>query len=772
MSSFFLSDAIQGTALSYAYSPSLVIFSIIVAVFSSILSMQVAGVARQTDGSHLRHFALVSGSLALGGGIWSMHFIGMLAMDAGVHIHYDPFITLASILPSIFASWVALHMLANERVGIKQLVIGGVLVGAGIGAMHYSGMAAMQTEGNLVYEPYTFSLSIVAAVVLAIFSLWVKFRLAHKSGLGQRVTSILSGCIMGMAITAMHYIGMAASRLYVAPDHIHQAANPHQISALVVQIGLTTLTLSVVVFVGNLLLRYKELNAQLSASESKIRAIVETAVDGIISIDGRGHILAMNGAAERLFGWRRDEVIGKNINVLMPEPFHSQHDTYLANYLKTGQPRVIGTGREVVAKCKDGSLVPIRLAVGRADVPGEPLFVGFVSDISERIHMEREIVARETQYRTLISNIPGVAFRCEAIAPWKTLFISDAIETLSGWSPEMYTDQQLSLADITHPEDVQEVQAAIKQSCETGEPYIIEFRLIDRYQKEHWVSQSACVVRDPETQHAWIDGVIIDITETKKRNAEFEGIVRSIGRSLLFVEFDLSGKVLDANDNFAELMGYRRDELQQLHYNDLLCIEGHSGGNCDTFWKALMQGDFHMGEYCLTAFQGKRIWMQASFNPILDSDGKPWKVVALGNDLSHRKAMETDLFIAKNKAEQASDAKGLFLANMSHEIRTPMNAILGFTDLLLDSALNDVQKKHLKTIAQAGRSLLGLLNDILDTAKLERGALDLDLNTFSLRDLTQQVLQEQSPQAKKIPLRYSWITLKIYAILCWAMCFA
>lgn len=752
MSSFFLSDAVQGIELSYNYNPLLVGFSIVVAIISSVLALQVAGLSHQADRNYLRQFALVSGSLALGGGIWSMHFIGMLAVHVGVHIHYDPLVTLASIIPSVFASWVALQMLANERIETLQLVIGGTLVGAGIGAMHYSGMMAMNTEAVILYEPYTFALSIIAAVCLAIFALWVKFKLSNYFTISNVQTSVLAGSIMGVAITAMHYIGMAASRMLIDESHlhhIHHTANHSAVSSLVLQIGATTVTLSLLVFVGNLLLRYREVNEQLSTSESRIRAIVETAVDGIISIDGRGRIIAMNGAAQRLFGWKLEEVIDQNINILMPEPFHSEHDGYLENFFKTGNPRIIGTGREVVAKRKDGSLVPIRLAVGKADIPGQHLFVGFVSDISERITMEREIRARETQYRTLISNIPGVAFRCEAKAPWKTLFISDAITTLSGWTPELFTQLQLSLEDICHPDDADRVKQAILHSLETGEPYTIEFRIIDRDNFERWVSQSACVVKDPDAQTAWIDGVIIDITETKKRNAEFEGIVRSIGRSLLFVEFDLNGRVLNANENFSELIGYTKQELQLLHHTNLICSPDEHAFNAAEFWRSLLSGEFQMGEYCLLGNKDRRIWIQATFNPILNGDGKPWKIVALGNDLSHRKAMETDLFIAKNKAEQAANAKGLFLANMSHEIRTPMNAILGFTDLLLDSELNDQQKRHLKTIAQSARSLLGLLNDILDAAKLERGALDLDINTFSLRDLTHQVMQEQLANAQK-----------------------
>lgn len=407
MPTFFLSTDTQGTPLNIHYDAKFVVISVLVAIISSILALQVASLARQSRHAHLRQVALITGALALGGGIWSMHFIGMLALKTGLHIHYDPTITAASIMPSFFASWVALSMLANERIEASQLAIGGVLVGTGIGAMHYSGMMAMHTHAVILYEPFGFILSIIAAIMLSIFALWVKFKIhRYFPKLANGHTSILAGSILGAAITAMHYIGMAAARLISLPGEPPIAPDTTDLSSQVVFIGGATLIISSFVLVGNLLLRYRELNGQLMQSESRIRAIVKTAVDGIISIDGRGRIVAMNGAAEKLFGWTLDEVLYKNINILMPESFHSQHDTYLANYFAGNKPKIIGIGREVVAKRKDGSHVPIRLAVGKADLPDQHLFVGFVSDISARIEMEREILARETQYRTLISNIP------------------------------------------------------------------------------------------------------------------------------------------------------------------------------------------------------------------------------------------------------------------------------------------------------------------------------------------------------------------------------
>jgi PAS domain S-box-containing protein len=122
----------------------------------------------------------------------------------------------------------------------------------------------------------------------------------------------------------------------------------------------------------------------LHDSEQRLRAILQTAVEGIITIDERGIIESINPAAEHIFGWKAAEVIGKNVNILMPAPYQHEHDGYLRNYLKTGQAKIIGIGREVVGKRKDSSVFPMDLAVSEVRLADRRLFTGFVRDISER----------------------------------------------------------------------------------------------------------------------------------------------------------------------------------------------------------------------------------------------------------------------------------------------------------------------------------------------------------------------------------------------------
>jgi PAS domain S-box-containing protein len=131
---------------------------------------------------------------------------------------------------------------------------------------------------------------------------------------------------------------------------------------------------------------------KVAEAAARLRAVVDTAVDGVILIGSKGDIQMFNPACERLFGYRRDEVIGQNVKILMPSPFHEEHDHYLENYHRTRDPKIIGIGREVVGRRKDGSTFPMDLSVGEAEQHGEPIFVGIIHDLTDRKRTEEQLV--------------------------------------------------------------------------------------------------------------------------------------------------------------------------------------------------------------------------------------------------------------------------------------------------------------------------------------------------------------------------------------------
>jgi PAS domain S-box-containing protein len=129
----------------------------------------------------------------------------------------------------------------------------------------------------------------------------------------------------------------------------------------------------------------------LRDSEAQMRAILGSAVDGIITINDRGIMELANPAAERIFGYRADEMIGQNVKMLMPNPYHDEHDQYIENYKRTRQPKIIGIGREVVGRRKDGSIFPLDLAVSEVQLGNRRIFTGMVRDISARKAVEEEL---------------------------------------------------------------------------------------------------------------------------------------------------------------------------------------------------------------------------------------------------------------------------------------------------------------------------------------------------------------------------------------------
>jgi len=599
------------------YTPSLVVLSILVAIFSSWMGLQIAGQAGDKASRTLRTVALLSGSLALGCGVWAMHFIGMLAFQLCTKVDYDPGVTLLSVLPSLAASGVALSIIGRRNVGRWSLIGGGVLVGAGIGAMHYAGMAAMRMNLTLHYDPLRFALSIVVAVVLATLALWVHFGLRGlERRLGHHGLGLLSASVMGCAIAGMHYTGMAAARFI---GQLPPGSTPGPGSEfLALAISLITVALTIFVVAANGLLRYRALFFQLSQSESWMRALLTTTVDGVVTVDRDGTIHEFNPSAERIFGWRRAEIIGRNIVLLMADPERSQRDGLL-HFLRTGDDSVLGRGSEVVAVRKDGSQLPIRRALGHAKLAERDLFVLFITDISERRAILKALRDSEQQFRSLIGNLPGIAFRCASDDGHPVQFVSDGVELMAGYPATDFLPPtaRRALQQLIAPADRERVAAAVRDSIEQQLPYQVEYRLLRADGATRWVWEHGAVAPDADGAPRWIDGVIIDISE--------------------------------------------------------------------------------------------------------------------------RRAMEQELRLAKEKAEQAAAARASFVANMSHEIRTPMNAILGFTDVLLDTPLDADQRRHLGTVRKEGRSLLRLLNEVLDTAKLEKGAMELETADYSLLALIDEL---------------------------------
>jgi diguanylate cyclase (GGDEF)-like protein/PAS domain S-box-containing protein len=225
------------------YDPLLVILSVVAAIFASyaalLVSQHVAGIASRP---RRRAWLLVGGS-CLGLGIWAMHFVGMLAFTLPCTSSYDYRITLLSTLPGMLAGTLALSKISHREITGRELATGGLLLGAGIGAMHYSGMAAMHLDGMIQYDLRLFLLSLVVAVALATLALWTKFRVQSLHAGWRSHAPLISAAVMGLAVAGMHYTAMAAAYFIRAGD------NPEVDS----QIGATFLA-TIVLFATSLII--------------------------------------------------------------------------------------------------------------------------------------------------------------------------------------------------------------------------------------------------------------------------------------------------------------------------------------------------------------------------------------------------------------------------------------------------------------------------------------------------------------------------------------
>jgi PAS domain S-box-containing protein len=183
--------------------------------------------------------------------------------------------------------------------------------------------------------------------------------------------------------------------------------------------------------------RRKEAERALQASEARMRAIFETAVDAIVTIDERGILERFNPAAERLFGYREEEIAGKNVSMLMPSPYREMHDAYLARYRDTGERRIIGSGRQVIGRRKDGSVFPMDLAVAEMRVGDKRMFTGIVRDISERKHAEQQQARMLQEIRSANDELTSFAYVVshDLKAPLR------GIASLADWLSTDYADR-------------------------------------------------------------------------------------------------------------------------------------------------------------------------------------------------------------------------------------------------------------------------------------------------------------------------------------------
>ena len=211
-----------------SYDFRLVALSVVIAVFAAYAALDLAGRVTASQ-KRARRFWLTGGATSMGLGIWSMHYVGMLAFRMPMKMYYHPPTVLLSLLAAIAASAVALYTVSRKQMSTGQLVVGSLFMGAGIAAMHYIGMAAMRVQARIQYNPGLVIVSIGLAVAISMVALLLSFRVREERKTSGR--KIVSALIMGSAIPVMHYTGMWAAS-FLPTDTLPNLSNAASISSI------------------------------------------------------------------------------------------------------------------------------------------------------------------------------------------------------------------------------------------------------------------------------------------------------------------------------------------------------------------------------------------------------------------------------------------------------------------------------------------------------------------------------------------------------------
>jgi PAS domain S-box-containing protein len=252
--------------------------------------------------------------------------------------------------------------------------------------------------------------------------------------------------------------------------------------------------------------------------ESRLRAVVETAVDGVILIDAQGRIEMFNPACERLFGYRAREVIGENIKMLMPPPYRDGHDDLLDSFRRTGEKKIIGTGREVTGRRKDGSTFPMNLSVGEAKHDGESIFVGIIHDLSERVRTARVITDALASIKAVVDTVADGVIMIDASGIVQTF--NPACERLFGYSAGEMIGQNVKVLMPSPYRD--EHDRYLENYHRTGERKIIGIgREVTGRRKDGTIFPMNLSVGEAQQEGESIFvGIIHDLTDRKHTEAQ------------------------------------------------------------------------------------------------------------------------------------------------------------------------------------------------------------------------------------------------------------
>ncbi|MEO8626810.1 MAG: MHYT domain-containing protein, partial [Betaproteobacteria bacterium] len=418
------------------FNGPLVVLSILVAVIASYVAIDLASRVASSSGRKAARYWLVGGAVSMGIGIWSMHFIGMLALQLPIRMSYNVPFTLLSLAIACLVSGFALSTVNRGTLTVLRLLGGGALMGAGIASMHYTGMAAMEMRPAIRYDIVLLGCSVVIAVVAAIAALWIVFRLragTMASALWARTGSAL---LMGAAISGMHYTGMAAAQFApdsictVSPQDINNVWLAGSIGVFAFMFLASTLLISLfdvhladrsaqfadalrernlhLLQQAEALSRANELLREEMGERSRTQRALERSqkfLDAVI--DGIPQPVFVKDSEHRwvLVNQRFCEMVGRDREALIGHSDPDVYPTELVTRVWAEDDRALAMEHPLLVESSeaaaDGAVVWLLKSKQRVDFSDEAYLVGILTDITPQKHTEIELRASEDRFRGL-----------------------------------------------------------------------------------------------------------------------------------------------------------------------------------------------------------------------------------------------------------------------------------------------------------------------------------------------------------------------------------